>query len=185
MSTSCRSPERATDPARCERPLAGDAADPRGLADGRGFGLIELLAFMALFAILLATGLPHVDHRRQDINLALHQVAADVRWTRARALGSGAHFTLRVTGSNRYQIERLELAAGTWQLAEVVRSTTLPQTVAIEGFTPNAIEFDTRGAVVFAAATTPGPWMPRLVDETFGAERAFAIWPSGQFHELP
>jgi type II secretory pathway pseudopilin PulG len=180
-----RSLERATDRLRCGRPLAGDGADRHAFADGRGFGLIEILAFMALFAILLAAGLPHVDNRRQNINLALRQVAADVRWTRARALGSGAHFALRVTGSNRYQIERLELAAGNWQLAEVVRHTTLPQTIAIEDFTPNAIEFDTRGTVVFAAETTPGPWMPRLVDETFGAERAFAIWPSGQFHELP
>lgn len=154
-------------------------------AGGRGFGLIELLAVVALSTILFATALPHLDSRRWDIDSALRRVAADVRWTRARALGSGTHFALRVIGTNSYQIERLQLVADNWQVAAVVRRTTLPQTVAIVDFTPQVVEFDTRGAVAFPSGTTPAPWTPHLVDETFSSDRAFAIWPSGQFHVLP
>jgi hypothetical protein len=166
-------------------PTRRHLASFRSAADARGFTLIELLAFAALFVLVLAVGLPHIDTRRHDINLALRQVAADVRWARSRAVGSGAHFALRVTAENRYQVERLEFVTGSWQLAEVVRTTTLPDAIRFVDFTPDAVEFNTRGTVVFPALATPAPWMPRLVDATFGTERAFAIWPSGQFHELP
>jgi len=54
----------------------------------------------------------------------------------------------------------------------------------IQGAWEVALAPTTRGAAVFPAAQSPAPWTPRLVD-TFGAERSFAIWPSGQFHALP
>lgn len=151
----------------------------------RGFGLVELLVSMSLLTILLALGLPHVDTRRQDVNVSLRRIAADVRWARSRALGTGDHFSFHVTGPNTYQIERLQLAAGTWQVSEVVRSVTLPTAISIVDFTPSTVEFNTRGVAVFPALASPAPWTPRLLDASFGAERSFAIWPSGQFYALP
>ncbi len=150
-----------------------------------GFSIIDLLAFVAIFSVLVAAGLPHVDMSRGDIGVSLRRVAADLRWTRARAMTAGEHFAFRVTGGSSYQIERMHLVGATWQVDEVVRHVELPAHIAFADFSPDVVEINTRGVVVYADGGTPAPWTPRLVDSKFATERAFTIWPSGQFHALP
>lgn len=139
-----------------------------------GNTLIELLTAIAIFGVLAAAGLPHVDSRRQDLNSAATQVTADYRWARTRAITSGVHYTITWTGSGAYQVQRLKQNAdSTWSSDVVVKSVTLPTTVLRSG-SPNTIEFNTRGMVV--AGTT----MSTQTLSSYGAARAIAIWPSGQ-----
>jgi hypothetical protein len=155
------------------------------LAASAGYGLIELLSFMAIFAVLLAAGLPHVDSRREDIGTSMRRIGADIRWTRSRSMTAGDHFAFRVTGTNTYQIERMQLVAGNWTLDEIVKQVEMPSYISISGFSPDVVEFDTRGMVVFAGGVTPSPWSPQLIDTKFSASRNFKIWPSGQFYAAP
>lgn len=139
-----------------------------------GYSLIELLTAVAIFGILAAAGLPHIDSRRQDINSAAKQVVADYRWARTSAITSGVHYTVNWTGSGTYQVQRLKQNADTtWSLDQVVKTVTLPTTVLRAG-SPNTIEFNTRGMVV--AGTT----MSTQTLSSYSASRAIAIWPSGQ-----
>ena len=131
--------------------------------------MIELLSFMAIFMVLLAAGLPHLDTRREDVSISMRRIAADLRWTRTRAMTSGEHFVFHVTGANTYQIERMELLAGVWTLDEIVKTVQLPSQMTISGFTPDTIEFDSRGMIVFT--TAPAPWTPQLIDTKFSATR--------------
>src|SRR6266581_3856135 len=87
-----------------------------------GYTLVELLTAVAIFGILAAAGLPHIDTGRQDINSAAKQVIADYRWARTRAITSGVHYTVTWSGSNAYQVQRLKQNADTtWSLDQVVK----------------------------------------------------------------
>ncbi len=147
----------------------------------RGFGLIEIIAMIAIISILSAAGLMTVDQRRNDINTAERRILADFRWTRGRAIVSGVHHRINVTGPNNYRIERLTEGTGPWTFDRVVREVTLPAHVSLtsdEALT----EFNTRGTIVFptAAAAAIGTWT--LNDSKFSAVRTLTIFPSGQIN---
>ena len=139
-----------------------------------GYTLTELLTGVAIFAVLAAAGITHIDTGRQDLNSAAQQVISDYRWARTRAITSGVHYTVQWTGSTAYQVQRLKQNAdGTWSLDQVVKQVALPSTVMRSG-SPDTIEFNTRGLVV--AATT----MSTQTLASYGGSRPIAIWPSGQ-----
>lgn len=143
-----------------------------------GYSLIELLTAVAIFGILAAAGLPHVDMRRQDINTSTKQVIADYRWARTRAITSGAHFALKWTGTGAYEVDRMKQAPdGTWSVDTAVKQISLPSTIIRTGW-PDSVEFNTRGMMVSSnTIVTQSLW-----DGVSGyaTSRVVAIWPSGQ-----
>lgn len=141
----------------------------------RGYSLIELLTAVGIFGVLAAAGLPHVDTRRQDLDSATRQVVADYRWARTRAITSGVHFNVVWTDTRNYKIQRLKQTGTTWGLDKIVKTTSLPSTVARAG-TPDTIEFNTRGMMISATSVT---WYD-INDSVFGGTRRIGIWPSGQ-----
>jgi len=143
-----------------------------------GYTLIELLTAVAIFAILAAAGLPHLDTRRTDIASATEQVISDYRWTRSRAITGGAHYALAWTAENTYEVRRLKLVGTTWTLDTVVKTGTLPATVIRWGW-PDTVEFNTRGMMISTDTTTfQGLW-----DNQFSSYRMISLWPSGQVNE--
>ena len=143
-----------------------------------GYSLIELLTAVAIFAILAAAGLPHLDTRRMDIANTTEQVIADYRWARSRAITSGVHFALAWTAENTYEVRRLKLVGTTWSVDTVVKTVTLPATVTRWGW-PDNVEFNTRGMMISAdSAQFQGLW-----DTKFSSYRLISIWPSGQVNE--
>jgi len=143
-----------------------------------GYSLVELLTAVAIFGILAAAGLPHVDTRRQDIQSATKQVISDYRWTRTRAITSGVHFNVTWTSANVYQVQRMKLSGTTWVLDTVVKQVTLPSTISRFGY-PNNIEFNTRGMMVSNAYTM----FDVVWDSPNSVYRMVAVWPSGQANE--
>lgn len=144
-----------------------------------GYSVVELLTAVAIFGIVAAAGLPHLDPRREDIQGVTQQVIADYRWARARAITSGAHFAIHWTGRSAYQIERLQQTGdGDWTLREIVKQVDLPPTIIRWGW-PDTAEFNTRGMMVTSDYAT---WQA-IWDTQFETVRLLTVWPSGQTHE--
>ena len=55
----------------------------------KGLTLIELLVVVAIIGVIIGSGMPKFDPRRQDINTALASLLGDFRYTRARAITTG------------------------------------------------------------------------------------------------
>jgi prepilin-type N-terminal cleavage/methylation domain-containing protein len=140
-----------------------------------GYTVIELLVAVAIFAVLAASGLPHIDTRRHDIQSTTQQLISDYRWARSRAITSGVHFALKWTSGSAYQVQRLEQVGTDWTLDAVVKEVTLPSTVVRSG-SPDILEFNTRGMMISTTSTN----FQDLTDTKFDTERRIAVWPSGQ-----
>jgi prepilin-type N-terminal cleavage/methylation domain-containing protein len=154
----------------------------RRLATGGGYTLIELLVGISIFSIVALVGLPHVDTRREGINMAVQHLIADLRLARARAITSGTRHAIAFTGSHAYELQRLAMnAAGTWELDQVVKTVQLAD--GIKAFVPDTpderVEFNTRGMMI----SSPQPLLPVLADEHHQVERRLAVWPSGQIYQ--
>jgi prepilin-type N-terminal cleavage/methylation domain-containing protein len=140
-----------------------------------GYSLIELLTAVAIFGVLAAAGLPHIDTTRQDIQSATKQVIADYRWARTRAITSGVHFNVTWTDTNAYQVERMKQVGTTWSTDTVVKRVTLPASISRYAAQAN-VEFNTRGMMV-----SPNYNMFEMLwDGKFSTYRMVALWPSGQ-----
>ncbi|MDX2167353.1 MAG: type II secretion system protein [Deltaproteobacteria bacterium] len=145
-----------------------------------GYTLIELLVAVAIFGVLAAAGLPHVDTRRQNIQTATKSVIGDYRWARTRAITSGVHFAIKWTNSTSYQVLRMkETAPGVWAQDVVVKTVSLPPDVSAYWTSPATQEFNTRGMMI---STTYAIWQ-MLYDTRFGGYHLFSVWPSGQVYE--
>jgi len=144
-----------------------------------GYSVVELLTAVAIFGVLAAAGLPHLDTRREAIQGATQQVVADYRWTRARAITGGVHFAVRWTDRSTYQVERLrETDRGTWEIDDVVKQVALPPSMIRWGW-PDSVEFDTRGMMISSPYAT---WQS-IWDTQFDTLRLLTVWPSGQTQE--
>jgi prepilin-type N-terminal cleavage/methylation domain-containing protein len=151
----------------------------RHLGNRSGYSLIELLVAVAIFGVLAALGLPHLDTRRQDIQSATKQVIADYRWTRTRAITSGAHFAIEWTSTNSYEVQRMKEVPGGWAVDTVVKEVTLPSHINTSWFWPAQQEFNTRGMMI----TTTYPLWQLIWDSDYFGWHMISVWPSGQIYE--
>ena len=154
----------------------------RWLAQAHGYSLVELMTVMALFGVLAASGLPHVDPRRQDVNQTLAQLIGDLRFARGRAITSGEHYAVKVDAAGSYEVRRLtQDASGTWVLDEVAKTVALPTWVELQlPEDVDEVEFNTRGMVVIPSEN----FEIHVKDTLYGAEHVIFVWPSGQiYHE--
>jgi prepilin-type N-terminal cleavage/methylation domain-containing protein len=150
------------------------------LGNQRGYSLVELLVAVAIFGVLAAMGLPHIDTKRQDIQTTTKQIIADYRWARNRAITSGVHFGLEWTSTNSYEIQKMRQAAdGTWSKDLTVKRVTLPTHINTAWFWPSLQEFNTRGMMV----TTTYPLYQLFWDSNYFGWHMVSVWPSGQIYE--
>jgi len=148
------------------------------LAREGGYSMIELLVATGILGILLASGLPHVDTRRQDLNTSVGRTVADLRFARSRAITSGDHYAVVFTGTNRYEVRHMELVGGTWSPSEVVKTVVLPSHIEYLAGGGDTIEFNTRGMMVSSTA----PLWPSVWDTLHNHGHQISIWPSGQVY---
>jgi prepilin-type N-terminal cleavage/methylation domain-containing protein len=153
-----------------------------GFGDEGGYSLVELMTVMALFGVIAASGLPHFEGRRQDVNNLLGQVIGDLRFARGRSITTGTHFALRMLEDGGYQIERLQLDDGEWVEDSVAKVVTLPPgiTVTVGDDDIDLVEFNTRGMMISSDAS-----FELIVEDTVhDISHVISIWPSGQIsHE--
>jgi hypothetical protein len=140
-----------------------------------GYSVVETLTGIAIFGVLAAAALPHIDTRRTDMRSTINQVVGDYRWARIRAITSGVHFSVVWSSGSHYQVKRLKLSGSTWVLDTVVKDVMLPANVVRWGW-PDAAEFNTRGLMV--GAPDMGVWQ-NFVDTQFGATVLLGVWAAG------
>ncbi len=150
-----------------------------------GFSLVELVVYLALLGVLLATALPHLELLPSHTNRAVEQFLSDVRFARAKAIVTGSHVCVHRVASNRYQVRRLKLSGNSWVLDKVLRDVTLPPGVTwwMNTATGNHLKFNTRGhQVAFANPANPYVLFTYFGD-TRGSSHAVSVWPSGQAYK--
>ena len=149
-----------------------------------GNSLVEQLVTIAIVGVIIASGMPKFDVRRQDINTALATLLGDFRYTRARAITSGTHFSIKMSNGKRYQVQRhIESPGLPWPVDTVIQTVDLPDTLEFYVF-PNTIEFNTRGMMI--TESSPGVSSEIYVylnDNVGGKSHRFTVWPSGQINE--
>jgi prepilin-type N-terminal cleavage/methylation domain-containing protein len=147
----------------------------------RGMTLLELLVTTAIFAVVLATAVPHSQKGRFALWQANEMLLSDLRKARADALTKGDHFVFRVTGANTYGEFRMKLAGGVWAISgPPIFLHTLPgQVIFTAGWDAGigaSFEFNTRGLLV-----TPGAAASlRVYDGYTMLSNQITVWPSGQ-----
>lgn len=152
----------------------------RGLASQSGYSLLELLTSMAIFGVIAAAGIPHLDTRRQDLNTAVSTIIADIRFARSRAITSGTHYVMKRINASKYQIQRFEESGTTWVFHSVAKTIELPSYITI-ALSPTTLEFNTRGMMVTSLVS--GSFVTLTVtDSKFDAEHTVSVWPSGQVY---
>jgi Tfp pilus assembly protein FimT len=149
-----------------------------------GSTLIDALVTIGIIGVIIASGMPKFDPRRQDVNTALATILGDFRYTRARAITSGTHFSIKKNSPTEYQVQRhSEGPGGTWPVEEVTQTVTLPATLELAMF-PDTIEFNTRGLMVTEMPDgTLQELFVTLHDKIGSIGHQFTVWPSGQINE--
>lgn len=148
-----------------------------------GNSLVETLITISIIGVVIASGMPRFDPRRQDINTALATLLGDFRYARARAITSGTHFSIKMNSGTQYQVQRHTQSGTTWPVSSVPQTVTLPNSLQLFVF-PDTIEFNTRGLMVTESA--PGVSNEIFVylnDVVGGKSHRFSVWPSGQINE--
>jgi prepilin-type N-terminal cleavage/methylation domain-containing protein len=146
-----------------------------------GFSLVEILVAMAILGVLMATALPHLDTRRENVNTATKTIVANIRLARAKAMSTGVHYCMHRNSNTQYYVRR-------WSDNKNVVDTNLPAKVSwsIQNY-PDLphVMFNTRGMAIDNSAqkrvlTNP---VNISVTDTFGITRKVVVWPSGQVYE--
>lgn len=160
-------------------PMMGKIATQ--LTGPRGYSLVELLTGIAIFSVLLAVGLPHLNTHRQDINSAVTSVIADIRFARSKAIRTGAHYAVELLDEHTYQVQRFrEVDAGNWQFESIVKTAELPEHINLD-MDPTLLEFNTRGMMISDIGNNS--WVKVAVtDDAYGASHEISVWPSGQVY---
>lgn len=157
------------------------ATDPGNARHNAGYTLIEVLAVLALTAIIGAIAIPGYRAERLQLGAAQRLVIAQLRLARTNAITKGVHFRISFPQPTQLYVERMQLVTGVWRVdTGNVQTITLPQVTRVSpSVVGTSVEFNTRG---FAVNLT----QPQQIDltDTFGATKSLQAWPSGQINEL-
>jgi prepilin-type N-terminal cleavage/methylation domain-containing protein len=144
-----------------------------------GYSLVELITVMALFGVIAASGIPHFDMRRQDINNVMSSVIADIRFARARSITTGTHYAFQLTEDGGYLVERLKEDDGEWVSNGVAKTVALPDHITLSiDRDLDRVEFNTRGMMI----SSDEFFSMTVADTANDASHEVTIWPSGQVY---
>jgi len=146
-----------------------------------GYTLVEVMAVIALIAIIGGIALPGYRAERLQIGAAQRLVIAQLRLARTNAITRGVHFRLEFSQPTQLSLGRMQLVGGAWQVEpDKVQTITLPPVTRLSAaVVGSSVEFNTRGLAINLTE-------PRQIDltDTFGVTKYLEAWPSGQINEL-
>lgn len=163
--------------------LRGDA--PNGVYSQRlpaaygGFSLIEVLVVAGILSLILAAAVSRLNSGFRSAESAAAELAANLRLCRTKAVSSGYHYRVNVTGADTYDFQRMlpPTSGSTWTVDSATPTRTIRLPPNVQFATPTATyEFDTRGVVVGATAVAT----ETLQDSALSHAAVIQIWPSGQ-----
>lgn len=152
----------------------------------RGVSILDAVVSIAIFGVVLAAALPHLDPRRTDTVEVMQSLVGDLRMARLRAITGGVHYAVELLPQDGRQtgayevVEMTDAGNGAWVRAPYgwKRSVRIPPSVMITGQDGiSSVEFNTRGMMV--SREEP---VTISVTDTFGLAHSLAVWPSGQVH---
>lgn len=160
---------------------AGSSLRPRrAYTNERGLTLMELIASMAIFGIVLGIAIPQMPPSAFALWGAQTQLLADLRKARADALTKGDHFRLQVDDATHYREVRMTLVGTIWTPSGApIVSRALPTGVTFTAGVGANFEFNTRGLMV-----NPSAAQTLNLADTHGHYHDITVWPSGQVAPL-
>jgi prepilin-type N-terminal cleavage/methylation domain-containing protein len=146
----------------------------------RGLTLIELIATMAIFGVVLAVAIPQFPRDAFALWGAQTQLLADLRRVRGDALTKGDHFRLQVDDATHYSTYRMTLAGAVWSPSGApIVNRALPSGVTFVAGVGANFEFNTRGLMV-----NPSAAQTLDLADAAGHHHDITVWPSGQVAPL-
>ncbi len=147
-----------------------------------GVLLIEVAVVAGMLSLILAAGISRLNSRYQSADSGARELLANLRLCRSKAVSTGYHYQLNVSGLSAYTVNRLlPPTSGTdW----TVDSNTPPLTVTLPSnlrfmAATGRYEFNTRGTVVVRAGETFVP-TKTINDSSQNASAFVQVWTSGQ-----
>lgn len=147
-----------------------------------GTSLIEVLVVAGVLSLILAAGISRLNSQYRSADSAASELAANLRLCRTKAVATGYHYQLNVTGLSTYAVNRMLPPTGGSDWTVDTDTPTLTMALPPNVRFTNAIgryEFDTRGNVVLRSGETLESL--KTLNDSVAHHSAFVqVWASGQ-----
>jgi prepilin-type N-terminal cleavage/methylation domain-containing protein len=152
------------------------------LIEARGFSLVELVVVVGILSLILVSAISRLNSGYRSADSAAAELVANLRLCRAKAVSSGYHYQLGVTGPSSYSVNRMlpPTSGSDWTVdgGTPTLTVTLPGNVRFTDGT-GRYEFNTRGVMVVRAGETFVP-TKILNDSALNNSVFVQVWTSGQ-----
>jgi prepilin-type N-terminal cleavage/methylation domain-containing protein len=150
--------------------------------EARGFSLVELVVVVGILLLILGFAVPRLNSGYRSADSAAAELVANLRLCRAKAVSTGYHYQLGVTGPSSYSVNRLlpPTSGSDWTVdgGTPTLAVTLPGNVRFTDAT-GRYEFNTRGVALVRAGETFVP-TKILNDSALNNSVFVQVWTSGQ-----
>jgi prepilin-type N-terminal cleavage/methylation domain-containing protein len=146
-----------------------------------GFSILELMVVLAIVGVLGGIAVPRFVAAPATVDAAASTLNANLRLSRAQAVGGASHYRLAIVDSTTYTINRLVKQGNSWVVdgATPTRTFTLPRAARFTS-AATTFEFDTRGTRISANTVAT----ITLRDSVANRNLNIQVWPSGQINTV-
>jgi type II secretory pathway pseudopilin PulG len=156
--------------------------EPRLLLRADGVSIIEVVIVAAIISLMLAAAISRMNPNYRAAEASASELLANLRLCRTKAVSSGYHYQLSVTGASTYTVNRLlPPTSGTDWTVDGGTPTLTYNLLPNVRFTASTgrYEFNTRGTIVVRTNETFVP-LKTLNNTSLNNSAFVQIWTSGQ-----
>jgi type II secretory pathway pseudopilin PulG len=167
---------------RAEGASRSKCLERRLLSRADGVSIIEVVVVAGIISLMLAAAISRMNPNYRAAEASASELLANLRLCRTKAVSSGYHYQLSITGPSTYTINRLlpPVAGTDWTVDGGTPTMTLNLLPNVR-FTASTgrYEFNTRGTLVVRANETFVP-LKTLNNTSLNTSAFVRIWTSGQ-----